>query len=152
MFKARITHGLVGLAAVALVVSASAPELTAGKPPVVTVSGIVIDLTCASKGKAFRGDWENINEDHVMSGGKIMKGCATMCLKGGQPAALFANNKIVATFACNPRATLSNYAADHVDVQGFWAGDGQKDTFIPQKIRKKGNPDWSNVNCATMHN
>ncbi len=76
-----------------------------------------------------------------------------MCLRGGQPAALFADNEIQAVFGCNPRATLADYAAQEVDVQGFWGGSKEDDarTFIPAKIRKKGESEWKDVDCATMH-
>ena len=76
-----------------------------------------------------------------------------MCLKGGQPAGLFDGKKMTATFGCNPRNTLSKYAAQDVEVQGFWGGAKSDDSrvFIPQKIRAKGASDWTEVDCATMH-
>lgn len=121
-------------------------------PQMVSLSGTVIDLTCASKGKAMMNAWKNTEQDHMMADGKMQKDCATMCLKGGQPAALFSAGKISAVFACNPRATLSEFAAQQVEVQGFWAGDGREvKTFVPQKIRAKGSGSWRDVNCETMH-
>lgn len=118
----------------------------------VTVSGMVIDLTCASKGKVAMNSWYNAENDdhHTQDGPK--PGCATMCLKGGQPAALFSKGRVTAVFACNPRATLSNYAVKEVEVQGYWAGssDDVKE-LVPQKIRAVGATEWEEVNCATMH-
>jgi len=123
------------------------------KPKMETISGKVIDMTCAAKGHAMMGNWHNAeNNDHMTPDGK-KPNCAEMCLKGGQPAALFANDKIKAVFACNPRATLADYAAKEVDVQGFYATN-KKDganTFIPQKIRAAGGGSWTDVDCATMH-
>ena len=122
------------------------------QPEMVTLKGTVIDLTCASKAKATMDSWANTKNDHMMPGGKIQKSCAVMCLKGGQPAALFSGGKITAAFACNPRATLADFAADSVEVQGFWAGDGKDvKAFVPQKIRAQGSSSWQDVNCATMH-
>ncbi len=122
------------------------------QPAMVTISGTVIDLTCTVKAKAMTGKWVNAKDDHMMPGGKINKGCAKMCLSGGQPAALFTDGKILATFACNPSATLADFAGENVEVQGFWAtgdDDGAK-TFVPAKIRQ-GSGDWTDVNCETMH-
>lgn len=122
------------------------------QPEVVTLKGTVIDLTCASKAYAMSGKWVNAKQDHMMPDGKVNKDCATMCLKGGQPAALLNGGQITAVFACNPRATLADYAAQEVEVQGFWAGDGSDvKTFVPAKIRA-GAGSWTNVDCATMHN
>lgn len=147
------------VAAVAVVFVGSA--LVAGayaqmkKPQMVTLSGKVIDLTCAAKGKIMTDSWANAeNNDHMTPDGK-KPNCAKMCLMGGQPAALYDTEKerISAVFACNPRSTLVDYAAMDVDVQGFWAG-GKSDaakTFVPQKIRKAGAERWVNVDCATMH-
>ncbi len=151
----RKTVGVIFVFAVtAFAVSFFGAELQAQmkKPKMVTLSGTVIDLTCASKAKAMMDSWGNTKNDHMMPDGKVQKSCAVMCLKGGQPAALFSGRKIIAAFACNPRATLADFAAESVEVQGFWAGDGKDvKTFVPQKIRAKGSSAWQDVNCATMH-
>ena len=134
---------LISFAAVDLQAQMSQPEMT-------TLSGRVIDLTCASKGNAMMNNWRNVEDNHMMPTGE-MKSCATMCLKGGQPAALFSGGQITAVFSCNPQATLSNYAAQSVEVQGHWAGAGAAvKPFVPMKIRAGGGS-WEDVNCATMH-
>lgn len=121
------------------------------EPQMVTLKGTVIDLTCASKGKAMANSWMNTEQDHMMPDGNTQKSCATMCLMGGQPAALFADDKISAVFSCNPRATLAKFAAESVEVQGFWAGEGvDVKPFVPVKIRS-GSGAWQDVDCATMH-
>lgn len=127
-----------------------------GKPEMVTVSGRLFDLTCGAKGHAMMNKWVNAeNQNHMMPDGKEQKDCATMCLKGGQPAALFnmKSQKIEAVFACNPKATLANFAAENVEVQGFWAAKNKEglSTFVPEKIRKTGGGSWTDVDCATMH-
>ena len=145
-----------------VVVSILVPAVVAGavvqaktkEPETATLSGKIIDLTCAAKGKATMDSWHNAeNNDHMTPNGK-QPSCAEMCLRGGQPAALFADGKIRAVFACNPRATLADYVAQDVDVQGFWAGGntGGVSTFVPKKIRKAGSGKWAEVDCATMHN
>lgn len=139
------------LTAVALVVSLSA-SAQMGAPAKETLKGKVIDLTCASKAKATMDSWTNAdNDEHMTPEGK-KPGCATMCLKGGQPAALFAGGKVVAALACNPRATLADYAAKDVELEGFWGGSKKDDarSFIPEKIRTPGG-EWQTVDCATMH-
>lgn len=143
---------VVALGAVVFVVAGSA-WAQMKQPKMETLSGTIIDLTCAAKGKAMMDNWYNAeNNDHMTPDGK-QTACAVMCLQGGQPAALFSGNEISAVFACNPRATLANYAAKNVEVQGFWAGDGKSvKTFVPTKIRQKGSGSWVDVNCATMHN
>ncbi len=71
-------------------------------PERVMVRGTVIDLNCASTGKALMGSWKNTELDHMMPDGTIQKNCLEMCLKGGQPAALFSRGQITAVLACNP--------------------------------------------------
>ncbi len=135
------------------VVPAALLLLAAAQPETVTLKGKVIDLTCAAKGHAMMGSWHNAEQaDHMSPEGK-QPNCAEMCLRGGQPAALFSSGKIQAVFACNPRATLANYAAQEVEVRGFWAAQAKEglSTFVPQKIRKAGSGDWQDVDCATMH-
>ena len=123
------------------------------KPETVTVSGKLIDITCSAKGQTLMGKWVNAEQDDHMTPDGEKTACATMCLKGGQPAGLFSGEQISAVLACNPRATLSDYAAQDVELQGFWAGgpnDASK-TFVPTKIRSQGDSGWKDVNCATMH-
>lgn len=123
------------------------------KPDMVTLSGTVIDMTCSAKGRALSGKWYNAeHDDHMTPDGK-KTACATMCLKGGQPAGLFDGDKITAIFGCNPRATLADYAAKDVQVMGFWGGSAADTgkTFIPMKIRADGDSSWQQVDCATMH-
>ncbi len=126
-------------------------EAQMGQPDMVSLKGTLIDLSCAAKGNAMMNSWANTKQDHMMPDGNVQKSCATMCLQGGQPAALFASNQVVAVLACNPRPTLANYAAQNVEVQGFWAGSGPDvKTFAPTKIRS-GSGSWQDVDCATMH-
>ncbi|MCP4404602.1 MAG: hypothetical protein GY801_45780 [bacterium] len=124
-------------------------------PEIVTVSGKIIDLTCAVKGKAMMGTWENTGSDHVMGDGSVMKGCAQMCLLGGLPAALFQDEKIQAVLACNPAPTLSKYAGEDVEVQGFWATTVKEDgaaSFVPQQVQLLGSEDaWEAVVCELLH-
>lgn len=121
------------------------------EPKMVTLSGTVIDLTCAAKGTAMTDSWMNVKQDRMMKDGGTQKACATMCLMGGQAAALSADGQIAAVFACNPRATLAGFAAESVEVQGFWAGEGADvKPFVPTKIRK-GSGAWQDVDCMTMH-
>ncbi|TDI16245.1 MAG: hypothetical protein E2P05_04515 [Acidobacteria bacterium] len=126
-------------------------EAQMGQPDTVSLKGTLIDLTCAAKGNAMMNSWGNTKQDHMMADGNVMKSCATMCLQGGQPAALFAGNQITAVLACNPRNTLAQYAAQDVEVQGFWAGSGSDvKPFVPIKIRT-GSGSWQEVDCANMH-
>ena len=126
-------------------------EAQMGQPDTVSLKGTLIDLTCAAKGNAMMNSWGNTKQDHMMADGNVMKSCATTCLQGGQPAALFAGNQITAVLACNPRNTLAQYAAQDVEVQGFWAGSGSDvKPFVPMKIRT-GSGSWQEVDCANMH-
>lgn len=120
-------------------------------PKMATIRGTVVDLTCASKAYAMGMKWVNTKENHMLEGGKAEEKCATMCLQGGQPAAVFNGSTLTAVLACNPRATLAKYASKEVELQGFWAAD-DKDvkTFVPQKVRA-GSGAWTDVDCATMH-
>ena len=148
-------RGLV-MAAVALTVLAVSffgTDVAAqmGQPETVSLRGTLIDLSCAAKGNAMMNSWDNTGQDHMMPDGNVQKSCATMCLMGGQPAALFADNQITAVLACNPRATLAAYAAQSVELQGFWAGAGSDvKPFVPTRIRS-GSGAWEDVDCATMN-
>ncbi|MFQ5700431.1 MAG: hypothetical protein ACE5HU_01125 [Acidobacteriota bacterium] len=150
-----VAAGMVAFAGLGVQAQGMKGKMKMKMPAPVTLSGQVIDLTCSTKGHTLMHNWHNaMNDDHMTPDGKKAS-CATMCLKGGQPAALFdtKKSKITAVFACNPKATLSNYAAKEVDVMGIWTakgGDGLA-TFMPQKIRAAGSTNWVKVDCATMH-
>lgn len=121
------------------------------QPKMVTIRGSIVDLTCSAKAYAMGMQWANTKEDHMLEGGKMQKDCATMCLKGGQPAAVFSGSTLTAVLSCDPRPTLAGYASDQVELQGFWGGDGKDvKTFVPQQIRI-GSGAWSTVTCAEMH-
>ena len=124
-----------------LAVSASAA------PKEATISGTVIDLSCASKAKANMDSWANTKNDHMMPGGKTAASCAAMCLKNGQPAALFDGKKISAVFACAGEHTLSGFAGKDVEVKGYW---GPNMTFVPAQIKASG-ASWQEVQCSAMH-
>ncbi len=129
------------------------------EPETVVIRGRVVDLTCAVKGKALMEAWNNVGQDHMMADGNIQKGCASMCLTGGHPAALFSDDAITAVFACNPRGsgaseyTLAKYASAPVEFQGYWASPG---VFVPQKVRRTtlsvesryGSGGWRTLDCA----
>ena len=126
-------------------------EAQMGQPDMLSLRGTLIDLTCAAKGNAMMNSWGNTKQEHMMPDGNVQKSCATMCLQGGQPAALFASNQVTAVLACNPRPTLAKYAAKSVEIQGFWAGAGSDvKPFVPMRIRS-GSGSWQDVDCATMH-
>lgn len=137
-------------------------------PQTVILKGRVIDLTCAVKGKVAMGAWNNIAQDHMMEDGNLQKGCATLCLLGGQPAALFFDNKITAVFACNPQGsgvaphqgyTLAGNVAQASEVEGYWLDDkAETGIFVPLKIRRAiltaerryGSGGWLELDCGTM--
>lgn len=138
---------------VGLTVCLAAGLVAAQGPEMVTLSGKVIDISCGAKAKVMMDTWHNAeNDTHKTPAGEA-PGCATMCLKSGQPAGLFDGEKIVAVLGCNPKPTLSDFAAVDVDLQGFWAGSDADTarTFVPAKIREKGSSGWEDVDCATMH-
>ena len=149
--KNRHTLGLAMVAWVLVSLFGMNVQAQMGQPDMVSLKGTLIDLSCAAKGNAMMNSWANTKQDHMMPDGNVQKSCATMCLQGGQPAALFASNQVIAVLACNPRATLASYAAQNVEVQGFWAGSGPDvKTFAPTKIRSSSGS-WQDVDCATMH-
>ena len=123
------------------------------KPETVTISGKLVDLSCAAKGQAMMGSDNNaINNDHMTPNGNV-ESCATMCLKGGQPAGIYSDGKLTATLLANASLNLYKFAAKDVEVQGFWAGK-KKDktaTFMPAKIRVKGTTEWTEAQSAQMH-
>ena len=148
------SYVVVGVAALMLTSVAYADaDKKMGKPETVTVSGKLVDLSCAAKGQAMMGSDRNaLNDTHMTPKGEVAS-CATMCLKGGQPAGIYSDGKITATLLANASLNLYKFAAKDVDVQGFWAGNGKNEvaTFFPQKIRLQGTTDWTDVQTAQMH-
>lgn len=147
-----LTYLVVGVAALMLTSMAHA-EKKMGKPETVTISGKLVDLSCAAKGQAMMGSDNNaLNDTHMTPKGE-MASCATMCLKGGQPAGIYSDGKITATLLANASLNLYKFAAKDVDVQGFWAGNDKNEsaTFMPAKIRLQGTKDWTDVQAAQMH-
>ncbi len=138
-------------------------------PQTVILKGRDIDLTCAVKGKVAMGAWNNIAQDHMMADGNLQKGCASLCLLGGQPAALFSDNQITAVFACNPQGsgvaphqgyTLAGNVAQASEVEGYWLDDkAETGLFVPLKIRRAiltaerryGSGGWLELDCGAMH-
>lgn len=149
--KATRLSTLFAATAVVALILASATASAA--PKTVTVSGKLIDLSCSAKGMVMMGsDVNALNDDHKTPDGP-KPGCATMCLKSGQPAGLYANGKITATLLANASINLYKWASKDVEVQGFWAGekDDKVKTFVPSKIRVQGDDDWEDVIIAEMH-
>lgn len=146
------TFLVAGVAALMLTSMAHA-EKKMGKPETVTVSGKLVDLSCAAKGQAMMGSNHNAENDTHMTPKGEMASCATMCLKGGQPAGIYSDGKLTATLLANASLNLYKFAAKDVDVQGFWAGNDENKTatFFPQKIRVQGTSDWTDVQTAQMH-
>lgn len=155
MSKTRIctTLAIAALMAAGLAFSSHAQM---GKPEMTTISGVLSDFSCASKGKVMMNSWYNATHDDHKTPEGPKPGCATMCLKAlGQPASLFDadHEKMVAVFACNPAHTLAGYAAQEVEVTGFWAGAGGDSprAFVPTKIKAAGGGEAEDVVCAQMH-
>lgn len=144
----KLTFLALGLALIIGAVSMASAQMA--KPEMATVSGTLADLTCAVKGKAMMDSWANAENNEHMTPDGAAPGCAAMCLKGGQPAGLYSDGDMIAVLACNPKETLANYAAQEVELQGFWGGGEATKNFVPAKIRAAGG-EWEDVNCATMH-
>ena len=148
-----LTYLVVGVAALMLTSMAHAHEKKMGKPETVTISGKLIDMSCAAKGQAMMGSDRNaLNDTHMTPKGEVAS-CATMCLKGGQPAGIYSDGKITATLLANASVNLYKFAAKDVDVQGFWAGNDKNTvaTFMPEKIRLQGTKEWTEVQTRQMH-
>lgn len=154
--RMKFTNTLVmglALSLVALSASAQADKKKMKGPETVTISGKLVDLSCAAKGEVMMGSDANaLNDTHMTPNGKV-ESCATMCLKGGQPAGIYKKGKLTATLLANASLNLYKFAAKDVEVQGFWAGKKKDDvkTFMPAKIRLKGTSEWTDVMAAEMH-
>lgn len=154
----RVWVAVVGTALTFLSVAAVAQAQAAGdkammKPKMEVVSGVLADMTCAAKGQAMGIEQNATSDTHMMGPGQQQEKCATMCLKGGQPAGLYADGKIVATLLADPSKNLYKFAAQKVDIEGYWAGKPENDvkTFVPARIRLSGTKDWTEVKTGQMH-
>lgn len=138
-----------GLAVLAMAGSVYAQQ----GPKTVVLSGKLVDLSCATKGMVMmKSDYNALNDTHKTPKGEVAS-CATMCLRGGQPAAIFADGKIKAVLLANAGLNLYKFAVKDVEIEGFWAGKPENDvkTFMPAKIRVKGTTSWTEVQAAEMH-
>lgn len=150
--KKMITIGMMLALVLALGTGiASAQDMK--KPEMVTVTGKLVDLSCAAKGAVMMGNDSNAENDAHMTPNGKMENCATMCLKGGQPAGVYSNGKLTATLLANASLNLYKFAAKDVEIEGWWAGKKKDDTktFVPAKIRLAGSSDWTEVQTAQMH-
>lgn len=123
------------------------------KPEKTTISGVLVDMTCATKGmKLMDSDHNAVNNEHKTPDGMV-ESCATNCLKGGQPAGIYSDGKIQALLLANPSVNLYKFATKTVDIQGWWAGDDDDEvkSFVPAKIRLSGTADWTEVKTRAMH-
>ncbi len=149
--KAVVPVAMLALTFILVAGIAAASETK--KPETVTISGKLVDLSCAAKGQAMMGSDHNaVNDDHMTPKGEV-ENCATMCLKGGQPAGIYKDGKLTATLLANASLNLYKFAAKDVEVMGFWAGkkEDKTATFMPAKIRLKGTKEWTEVQTAKMH-
>lgn len=147
----KLSRKLLGVVAIAAFAFSMTIGSAVAAPETVTISGTVIDLGCATKGMAMMGSNYNAENDTHKTPKGEMTSCATKCLKGGQPAGLYKDGKVVAVFLANAKFTLSNYAQKNVEVQGFWGGSKDMNTFFPQKIREVGTSDWTEVQTSGAH-
>ncbi len=154
--KRYITGALALTLALGFALSASAQSDSKKKmamPKKEVISGVLVDMSCAAKGQKLMGSDHNaLNDTHMTPKGK-MESCATMCLKGGQPAGIYNDGKIAASLLANPSITLYKFASKEVEVEGWYAGN-KKDkvkTFFPERIRLKGTKEWTKVVAAEMH-
>jgi hypothetical protein len=152
----RIGLWVVAFAVVAIaragVGTDAAPHKHKG-PRITKVIGVVVDLGCAARGLAETGSFVHRANDHQTADGKTVVGCARACLERGQPAALLdpTHQRIVAIFACAP-APFARFAAETVEVQGYWAGKGGSTAFVPLKLKQRSaSGPWTEIDCAEMH-
>ena len=120
-------------------------------PERVAISGHLVDFSCATHSYARTGEWDDT--EHILpcpTKEATAAECARRCLKGGQPAALFDGESILAIFMCNARTTLADFAAEHVEIEGYWSHKDAR-TFVPFKIRRHQEDEWQSVSCATMY-
>lgn len=94
----------------------------------VTVEGTLIDSACYLKDGAT-------GNDH---GG--MKGCGTMCLKGGTPAAVLTKDKKVHVIIA-PSTAL----ADHVGLAVRVTGEEHGTAILAQKVQVNKGGKWEDV-------
>ncbi len=99
----------------------------------VTVEGTLIDAGCYLKDGAT-------TNDHGP-----MKGCGTMCLKGGTPAAILTTDKQVHIIVA-----ASNAFADHVGLRVRVTGEANGNAILAQKAQVYRNGRWEDVKLGGM--
>lgn len=154
-FKTRVAVGLFASAFLAAGIAGAQSDNKKAmmKPEMVVITGVIADLTCAAKGQVMMGTDNNATNDTHMTPDGPKESCATMCLKSGQPAGLYSDGKITATLLADASKNLYKFAAQEVELEGFWAGKEDNDvkTFVPAKIRAKGGKKWTEVKTGGMH-
>ncbi len=149
--KIRMVAVTAALLAMFAMVGTSQAEMKG--PETVVISGKLVDMSCAAKGQKLMGNNHNAENDTHMTPKGEMESCATMCLKGGQPAGIYSDGELKASLLANASINLYKFAAKDVEVEGFWAGNRKNDvkTFFPAKIRLQGTEEWTDVIAAEMH-
>lgn len=99
----------------------------------VTIEGTLIDSACYLKDGAT-------TNDHG-----AMKGCGTMCLKGGTPAAVLTSDKKVHIIVA-----ASNVFADHVGQQVRVTGEPNGNAILAQKAQVNKGGKWEEVKLGAM--
>ncbi len=118
-----------GMFAAGVAVLALSITAFAGSEKKVTVEGTLVD------GKCYAMNHENTGNDH---GG--MKGCGTMCLKGGAPAGVVTKDrKFYAILATAPPL------ADHVGGQVRVSGELLGGSLVPSKLEVSKEGKWEEV-------
>lgn len=114
--------------AVALAVGAYAAEKA------VTLEGTLVDSKCYLKDNSLTGN------DHMG-----IKGCGTICLKGGSPGALLTKNKQFHAILA-PAPALAPYVGETIRVHGTL----HNGAIAAEKVEVSKNGKWEEVKLGVM--
>ncbi len=125
----RKTHLVVLLAfAVTIAFSLYAAEKT------VTLEGTLVDSKC------YLADNANVGNDHMG-----IKGCGTICLKGGQPGALLTKDKKFHPILA-PSTVLAPYVGQTIRVNGTL----HNGAILASKVEVNKDGKWEEVKLGAM--
>jgi hypothetical protein len=100
----------------------------------VTLTGTLVDSKC------YLADNSNTGNDHMG-----VKGCGTICLKGGQPGALLTKDKKFYPILASTQV-LAPYVGQEIRARGTL----HSGAILPNKVEVSQNGKWEEVKLGTM--
>ncbi len=107
------------------------------------VSGVLVDTRC------YGFNRKNVGNEHIMAGGAMVKGCATVCAKLGIPVAILDGGQSGGALVAlaSPAPGFAPYMGLTARVSGKEVTAG---VMLPMKLEVNTGSGWKSVNVKGM--